>query len=219
MRDLALVGESALLVRPVRRHPERHLVLALAGILAAVATTSVTALVGIGLIPASQLRTAAALGRFGRRSLALAFVGVPAVLFRVVCTKGTPWLALGALSFTQEGLHAGTTMALRMAVAALVAFWLGETLGPLELDAAFTRLGVPAALVDLARDTRRFARQLGSTLTHAWGAAALRAGLSSPKAVRRTVGLLGGVLVTRALDRAERVATARAVRGHGGLLS
>jgi cobalt/nickel transport system permease protein len=216
MRDLLLAGESRSFERPVRRFPERHLALALAGIVAAIATTSLATLAVIALYPASRLRTAAAFGRFGRRSAALLFVGVPTVFFRVLCTGGTPWLAVGGFVVTHEGLHAGATMALRMGVAALFAFWLAETLVPLELDAAFTRLGVPALLVELARDTRRFAHQLKRTLTNAWAAAALRAGLSSPRAVRHTVGLLGGVLVTRALDRAERVTTARAVRGHGG---
>lgn len=103
--------------------------------------------------------------------------------------------------------------ALRVASAVAWSSWLSVLLEPRALRAALRGLGAPPALLELIANTRRFASQLALTSSEAWNAAALRGGLLSLRATSRTVGHVAGVIVVRALDRAESVAIAGALRG------
>lgn len=199
----------------VHRFPERYLAIAILAIFLTVTTSSFGGFVVLGAIPFAWLLREGAFPRFARHSARLAFVGVPAVVLRSLSTNGTPVIHVAGIAVTLEGMTAGATIALRIAVAALWGFFLAAALRSRELEMALGRIGVPPSLLELVGLTRSFSRQLGSTLSSAWAAAALRGGLSSTAAFRRTAGLLGGVVLTRALDRADRVATARALRGHG----
>jgi energy-coupling factor transporter transmembrane protein EcfT len=91
--------------------------------------------------------------------------------------------------------------------------WLTAELSPRELDAALRTLRVPDALVDLIAQTRRFSGQLAQTSSEALNAAVLRGGLLTARTSARTAGLVAGVIVVRAFDRAESVAVAVALRG------
>jgi cobalt/nickel transport system permease protein len=140
-------------------------------------------------------------------------MAIVAVGLRVAWTRGaTPYALLG-LATTREALAQGGVLALRIVTATIWMTWLTAALSPMELDAAMARLGVPGALVELIGLTRRFGSQLRATQQSALTAAQLRGGFSSPRAVGRTAGRIAGVVLVRALDRADRVALAMALRG------
>ena len=105
------------------------------------------------------------------------------------------------------------TALLRVLGAAAWSTRLSVELSPRELDSALRALRVPSALLDLIGQTRRFSRQLLHTSSDAWSAALLRGGLLSARASARTAGVIAGVIVVRAFDRAENVAIAAALRG------
>jgi cobalt/nickel transport system permease protein len=107
----------------------------------------------------------------------------------------------------------GALLATRVVTAALWTSWLGAALSARALDDGLRGLHVPASLVRLLALTRRFAGQLAATASSAWSAAAMRGGFASPAALARTLGLLAGVVLVRALDRAQRVSDALAMRG------
>jgi cobalt/nickel transport system permease protein len=107
----------------------------------------------------------------------------------------------------------GALLAMRVVTAALWTSWLGAALSARALDHGLRGLYVPASLVRLRALTRRFAGQLATTAASVWSAAAMRGGFASPAALARTLGLLAGVVLVRALDRAQRVSDALAMRG------
>ena len=125
-------------------------------------------------------------------------------------------LAAGAVALGFLG-HAPSAMRwaplLRMMGAVAWSTWLSAALSPRELERALRGLGVPAGLLELIAQTRRFSGQLAQTSSDAWNAALLRGGLLSTRASARTAGLVAGVIVARAFDRAENVAIAAALRG------
>jgi energy-coupling factor transporter transmembrane protein EcfT len=196
-------------------HPERRVLLALAGIVAAVMSSSPWTFALLAASPLGGLLRARRILRFARRSSALAFVAVPAALLRTLSSGGSPWISIAGVAITHHGVHAAAVLLARTGVAALWAAWLTETLHAADLERALLRLGVPAAIVDLSRLTQRFGRQLVTTLSSAWTAAVLRGALESWSARSRAVGLLAGLVLTRGLMRAERVALARSLRGEG----
>jgi energy-coupling factor transporter transmembrane protein EcfT len=158
-------------------------------ILPALATVAVSA----------QLGTAARRRSLVRRWLAIAPLAGFTVAVRALVGSAEPsWLP-----------------AARMAVAAPWFGCLSTWLSALRLDAALRRLGAPAALLELLTQTRRFATQLTGTLREAWSAAALRGGQHDTAASLRSCGALAGVVLVRALDRAQAVADAAALRGAG----
>lgn len=195
--------------------PERRVVLALVGIVVAVTSSSLWVLALLSAVPLAGLRRAGAFSRLVRRTAALAFIVVPAAVLRAFSTNGERWMGAAGFELTHEGARAAAVLVTRTAVAALWAAWLTETLSARDLERALERLGVPTAIVDLLRLTQRFGRQLATTLSSAWNAAVLRGALESWRARRRVVGLVAGVVLTRGLARAERVALARSLRGEG----
>lgn len=106
-------------------------------------------------------------------------------------------------------------VAARVLAATLLLCWLTHDLTAAGLERALLALRLPRSFVSLVMETRAFAAQLSETLHAAWAACALRGGLSSPRALSRTVGAVAGVVVLRSVDRSERVAVAGALRGFG----
>jgi cobalt/nickel transport system permease protein len=215
MRSFAHTARSMRTAEKVDSRPERRVLLAVAAIVAAVTSSSAGVFALLGAIPLGGLLRAGAISRFARRSSALAFVAVPAALLRALSTGGSPWISVAGIAVTHEGVRAAAVLLARTGVAALWAAWLTETLDARERERALLGLGVPWAIVDLLRLTQRFGRQLVATLSSAWTAAILRGALESWSARSRAVGLLAGVILTRGLVRAERVALARSLRGDG----
>ena len=171
----------------------------LAAVVGVVVVDAPLAIVGLGAPPLLAL-LASATGRrtFGRRLLVAApLVGV-AVALR--------WC---------DHAEARNLLppALRVVSAVAWSSRLSILLEPPEMRTALRALGAPPALLELIAHTRRFAIQLAVTASEAWNAAALRGGLLSMRTTGRTVGHVAGVIVVRALDRAECVAVAGALRG------
>lgn len=188
---------------------------ALGGVLAAVAAPSLTVALVLGVVPLCILsRHPGALARYGRRLFALLPLIVVAALSAVRAhPSAAPTNPLWISAFDLELPDAAALTAARIGVAALFLSALTESVSPVELEHALGRLRVPAALVELTSLTRRFTSQLGDTLASARAAAVLRGGFTSARAFGRTVGLVAGVVVLRAVIRSDRVAVALALRG------
>jgi cobalt/nickel transport system permease protein len=196
-------------------HPERRVLLALVGIVAAVTSSSPSAFALLAAVPLAALRRPGAIPCFARRASALAFVAVPAAVLRALSADGASWFSVAGVAITHEGARMAAVLLARTGVAALWGTWLTETLDARNLERALSRLGMPESIVELLRLTQRFGSQLVTTLSSAWTAAVLRGALESWNARCRALGLLAGLVLTRGLVRAERVALARSLRGEG----
>ncbi|HYQ00788.1 MAG TPA: energy-coupling factor transporter transmembrane component T [Polyangiaceae bacterium] len=179
--------------------PHALLLAALAGSIAVIVADAPMLIIGLGALPLLVvLGSAAGRRTFARRLLVTApLVGV-AVLLR--------W-------FGHVPARDSLLPVLRVVCAVAWSSWLSTVLAAQEIRTALRSLGVPTALVELIAHTHRFAVQLAATATEAWNAATLRAGSRTVRATHRTVGLVAGVIVARAFDRAESVAIAAALRG------
>lgn len=210
MRDVLATSASAL--RRVR--PALLLLVMVTAIVAAMLVPPWPVGALLGCLPCcSLLRSREGRARLARRASAMAPLVVVVVAARVVCAHGTASASVLAIATNRDALVAGGVTALRIGVAALWSTWLALSLRASEIDRGLTDLGVPTAFVELVALTRRFAAQLAASLRAAWSAAALRGGLLSARALGRTVGLLAGIVLVRAIDRSHRVAIARALRG------
>jgi len=203
-------------LRSISKRPE----LCLLGVIGATVTTvsisSLSALAALSGIGSLLVLRAPSGGRLLLRRLrSLAPLAVIAGLLRGSQVHGATPIAIFGLQLTAEAAHAGALVTLRILIATLFATWLSASLSPAELEQALAKLKVPEALVELLSLTRRFASQLRSTLSSAWISVALRGGFLSQRRLGRTLGLVAGVVVVRALDRSQRVGTALALRGHG----
>jgi cobalt/nickel transport system permease protein len=130
---------------------------------------------------------------------------------------GTPLLTLGPLAASAEGLHRATLIVLKVNACAILVLALVATLGPVKLAQALARLGMPDTFVQLLLFTIRYVDVFRDERQRIW--TAIRARGFVPGASRHaltTYGRLIGLLVVRALDRADRVAAAMALRGFDG---
>jgi cobalt/nickel transport system permease protein len=198
------------------RRPTWLLLAALGATIATVSASSLWSLAALGGMAAGLLlRARVRAGWLLRRLASVAPIAMLAGLLAATRVHDVAWSQLWALRAPPEALQAGGLVLSRIAIATLFASWLNVALAPAELEAALASLGVPTAVVELLALTRRFAGQLGTTLTSAWISVALRGGFVSRRRLGRTLGLIAGVVVVRALDRSQRVATALALRGQG----
>jgi cobalt/nickel transport system permease protein len=198
------------------RRPAWLLMAAIAATIATVSVSSLGGLAALGGIVSTLLLCARA--RFGwllRRLGSVAPIALIAGLLTATRVHGVEWNQLWTLRAPPAALNAGGLVVLRIVIATLFGAWLNVSLAPAELEAALSSLGVPHAVVELLALTRRFAGQLSATLASAWISVALRGGFVSRRRLGRTLGLIAGVVVVRALDRSQRVATALTLRGHG----
>jgi cobalt/nickel transport system permease protein len=196
--------------------PTWLLVAAIAATITTVSVSSLSALAALGVMVSLLLLRARPTPIWLLQRLAsIAPIALLAGLLAATRVRGVDSARLWSLHPASEALHAGTFVAARIAIATLFAAWLSLVLSPGELERALTSLGVPPAVVELLALTRRFAGQLRSTLASAWISVALRGGFLARRRLGHTLGLVAGVVVVRALDRSQRVATALALRGHG----
>ncbi len=181
--------------------PRARLIATIAAIVAVVGLRAPPAIVAIGALPLLALVGDAT----GRRSLGRRLLLVAPLALLPVAAQ---WLAHAPLRDIARP-------ALRVVVAVLWSTWLTRALRPRQIESALHALGLPAPLVALLGQTRRFGAQLFDTLGEAWNAATLRGGLSSGRTTVRTAGGVAGVVLVRAFDRSERVAIAALLRGGG----
>jgi energy-coupling factor transporter transmembrane protein EcfT len=167
--------------------------------------------VAIGLLAAPAL-VAVLAARSGRSVLwhrLRALAPLLAAIF-IAAWLGALWSPALARSFP---LQRAALISLRVLSATLWLSWLTHDLRAPEIEAALRGIGLPEAFIALVFATRRFGKQLSATLHAAWAAGALRAGLTSLRALAYTIGAVSGVVVVRCIDRSERVAIASALRG------
>ena len=189
-----------------------------AAALTVVAVSQLGGLVAAAIAAASALLVALVHGQIPWRRLLhletfllLLFISMP---FTV---PGTPVFALGPLEASAEGFARAATIGCKVSAAVLlVAVFLGG-LEPVRLGAALRDLRVPERLVRLFVTTARhtsLVRDEARRLLEAMRARGFR--LRSNRHTWRSIGYLIGMLLVRALARAERIEEAMLCRGYDG---
>jgi cobalt/nickel transport system permease protein len=153
------------------------------------------------------------------RSLAsVLFTGLVTVLLRVVLTDGVPWVHINwlgcSLTISAEGVHEGSLLGGRILGAVAVGAWLTATTPLVELERAFSWLGVPAPLLEIFALAHRYVSVLRETLTTAQSAQSLRLGYRNVRASLESAGVLAGLVMGRAIDQAMVTGQAMQLRGY-----
>ena len=130
---------------------------------------------------------------------------------------GEPLAQWGLLAFSQEGLLDALRIALKANVVVLVATLFLTPLEPMVLGQAVSQLGAPRRLVQLYFLTLRYVRVLEDEYQRLRRAMLIR-GFRARANLHtvRAFGYLVGMLLIRALDRAERIWQAMLCRGFTG---
>lgn len=158
-------------------------------------------------------------GRALRRLAALELILLAVLLTLPFTTPGTAVATLGPLTATREGLAAALLIALKANAVVLAMLGLLGGLSSTGLAEGLARLGTPPRLVLLLVLTLRQIGLLDSERRRLLRA--MRARAFVPRASRhawRSLGHLIGMLLVRALERAERVQGAMRCRGFDGQL-
>ena len=127
---------------------------------------------------------------------------------------GEPLLSLGPLSASREGVAQASLIAVKVSASVLIVLTLLRVEDPLQLGAALRALRVPDRLVRLFLLAARYVGLLRDEARRLHDAMRMRG--FRPRSGRhtwRSYGNLVGMLVVRALDRAERVEDAMLCRG------
>lgn len=130
---------------------------------------------------------------------------------------GAELFRLGPVAFGMDGLVRALGLVVRINAAALVLAALLATLEPTRIGAAAARLKAPPALVTLFLLTVRYAAVFGAEARRLGEAMRVRGFV--PRATRHgwtSLGAFAGMLLVRALERAERVTEAMRCRGWSG---
>ncbi|WP_417681437.1 cobalt ECF transporter T component CbiQ [Roseibium sp.] len=130
---------------------------------------------------------------------------------------GNPVLTLGPLSASGEGVARAALIACKVSTSVLVLMTVLGSVEPTRLGAALHDLHVPETIVKLFVMTVRYLsliRGEARRLHEAMRARAFRAG--SNRHTWRSYGYLIGMLLVRALERAQRVEEAMLCRGYSG---
>ena len=130
---------------------------------------------------------------------------------------GEPLFALGPLSASREGMAQAALIACKVTASVLIVLTLLRVDDPLRLGAALRALHVPDRLVRLFLLAARYVGVLREEARRLHDAMRMRA--FRPRSglhTWRSYGNLVGMLVVRALARAERVDDAMLCRGGGG---
>lgn len=132
---------------------------------------------------------------------------------------GAPLARIGPLTASAEGLAQAALLGCKITAAVLAMTLLLAGLDPVRLGGALAALRVPARLVALFVATARYVETIGIEAARLRDA--MRARGFRPRTDRhslRSYGNLMGMLLVRALDRAERVEDAMRARGFAGHL-
>jgi cobalt/nickel transport system permease protein len=202
----------------VQRDPR---LLVLATLVLALLVVSLRSLATAALALTLALAFAAALGPpwpvLLRRLAALEALMIVVLLTLPFTVSGEPWLRLGPLVVTWEGLHRAALIALKANAVVLILLGLLGSLEPAVLGHALARLHVPDKLVHLLLLTVRQIGLLDDERRRLLRAMQARAFV--PRSNRHTwvgYGNLIGMLLVRSLARARRVEAAMRARGFHG---
>ncbi len=130
---------------------------------------------------------------------------------------GTPLFSLGPLTASLDGVLRALLIAFKVSAAVLVLMALLGAVEPTRIGAALYALKLPEPIVRLFLMTVRYLSLIGDEARRLHDA--MRARAFTPRSNRHTwqsYGYLIGMLLVRALERAERVEEAMACRGYSG---
>jgi len=200
-----------------RHHPGERLLLAGGGLLLALALPPLTA----GPLLCALMAGATVVGA---RVPARAFLGVMALPAGFLLTSA-PFLALSLdlsdgvrLAYSPAGAAAALTVTLRSLGALSCLACLALTTPVAELVPWLRRVGVPAAVVEIALLIYRLIFIFMERALAGQQAQAARQGYSTRRRSLRSLGLLVATLFQRALERARRLEVGLAARGYVGEL-
>lgn len=187
----------------------------------AVATVSLQAWWALGLALAVAMLGALALGTAPRRLRhALGHLEAPLLCLLVtvpVSVAGTPVLDLGPLQVSDAGLALAGRLVLKIATVTLAVAGLLGGLAPTALAGGLAALRLPPTLVQLLFLSERYVGLLRREFESL--RMAMKARAFQPRTdwhTLRSYGTLVGMLLVRALERAERVRDAMRCRGYSG---
>ena len=144
------------------------------------------------------------LGGLGRRLAHVEGFLLVLLVLLPLTTPGTPILQAGPFTASAEGLSLAATLALRIGTCVIIVFALLGRLEPARLGQALGQLGVPAQLVHLLLFVIRYADLFRAEVRRL--IEAMRGRGFAPRFgthALRTYGNLAGMLLVRALERAE----------------
>jgi cobalt/nickel transport system permease protein len=154
-----------------------------------------------------------------RRMLALEGFMIVLLLTLPFTVSGTPFLELGSLPASLEGLERAALIAIKANAVVLALLALVGSLEPVVFGHALARLGVPEKLVHLLLLTVRQVHLLHAEFLRL--RQAMRARAFVPRSnfhTWRSYGWLMGMLLVRSLARSRRVLSAMRCRGFHGRL-
>lgn len=153
-----------------------------------------------------------------RRLVAVNLFAIMLVFFLPWSTAGTALIRLGFLTYTWDGLLDACRIGLKANAVVLAATLLLTPVEPILLGHAVAQLGAPHRLVQLYVLTLRYLRVLDDEYRRLVRAMRMRNFRARANLhTLRTFGYLVGMLLIRALDRAERIWQAMLCRGYTGV--
>lgn len=189
-----------------------------AWVLVLAATRPLTPLCIAACAWASLLLSGVSLGRVLRPLRAALFTAVVAIALRLLLTRGEPAFVLHAgnysLAIAGAGLREAARIGARILGAVAVASWLNATTPWLELERALGWLRLPPALLEILSLTQRYVSVLRESVDTARGAQQLRLGYRDLRRSLASAGVLGGLILGRALDQAVVTGQAMQLRGY-----
>lgn len=167
----------------------------------------------LGLAAAARVRWRALARRLLPLELLLALLAASAML----SLAGEPWLVLGTLELSRPGMELALTLLLRVNAMIIALLGLLGTLAPGELAHALASLRLPRRLVTLMVLTLRQIDLLALESRRLRRAMRARAFIARPNRHGwNSLGWLIGMLLVRALQRAQRLDAAMRCRGFQG---
>lgn len=203
----------------IGRLDPRTRLLAAIGFVAALVTLESLSLIAVALVAAALLVWMAklSLDDLARRLVHVEGFMMVLLAFLPFTVPGEPFLALGPLVATEQGVLRAVTIALKVNAAVLAIFALLASLEPVRLGRAMARLGAPSPLVHLFLFTVRYVGVLLTEMGRLRDAMRARAfATRSNWHTWRTLGNLAGMTLVRSMERAERVHEAMRCRGYAG---
>lgn len=198
--------------------PRTRLLAAFASILVVISLNHLS-IAAVALLAALGLAVACGLGPsvLARRLAHLEGFMVVLLVLLPFTTPGVPVLELGGLSASREGLARALLIVVKVNACAACIFALIGTLEPVRVGQAAARLGAPEALVHLFLMMVRYVAVIRAETGRL--REAMRARAFVPRTslhTWRSLGQLCGMVLVRALERAERVHEAMRCRGFDG---
>ncbi len=144
------------------------------------------------------------------------YLATVAALTQLFLVGSSPLFSLGPLTGYAEGLARGLLLGSRVIGGSAIVLALSMTVPPTDLLGLALRLRVPPVLVEIAMLTYRYLFLLAEEAGRIGDAQAVRLGHSSWRRRLSALGLLAGMVLINAYDRAERAYHAMLVRGYTG---